>query len=84
MAINIKNDKVCGLIRQAAERAGRPQTSVLEEALERYLRDLPAQPTTTDRVSDILHTIDSRLTTVDIVVAQDELLDLYDERGLPR
>ena len=34
MALNIKNERVCRLAKEAAERTGRTQVSVLEEALE--------------------------------------------------
>ena len=42
MALNIKNERVHELAREAAHRSGRSQTSVIEEALERYLAALPA------------------------------------------
>ena len=39
MALNIKNERVCRLAKQAAELTGRSQVSVLEEALEAYLAE---------------------------------------------
>ncbi len=39
MALNIKNQRVCDLAREAARRTGRSQVSVIEEALERLLRE---------------------------------------------
>ncbi|MGI8677800.1 MAG: type II toxin-antitoxin system VapB family antitoxin [Jatrophihabitans sp.] len=40
MSLNIKNEKVHDLAREAAKRAGKSQTSVIEDALRRYLADL--------------------------------------------
>ncbi len=42
MSLNIKNERVHELVREAARRTGRSQTSVVEAALEAYLRDLDA------------------------------------------
>ena len=40
MGLNIKNQRVHELARQAASRTGKSQTSVIEEALRRYLDEL--------------------------------------------
>ena len=42
MALNIKNERVCRLAKEAAERTGRSQVSVLEAALEDYLAKVSA------------------------------------------
>lgn len=43
MALNIKNERVCALARDVAERTGQTQTSAIETALEAYLRVLLEQ-----------------------------------------
>lgn len=40
MSLNIKNERVHDLVREAARRTGKSQTSVVEEALRRYLEEL--------------------------------------------
>lgn len=40
MSLNIKNEAVHELVREAARRTGQSQTSVVEIALQRYLADL--------------------------------------------
>jgi antitoxin VapB len=40
VSLNIKNERVHELARQAARRTGKSQTAVIEEALERYVGDL--------------------------------------------
>ncbi len=39
MGLNIKNERVCALAREAARRTGLNQTSVIEEALSRLLKE---------------------------------------------
>lgn len=43
MALNIKNERVCALAREVAERTGQTQTAAIETALEARLRELVAQ-----------------------------------------
>lgn len=84
MAINIKNERVCELVREAASRTGQPQVSVLEAALTRYLADLVAdEPSRSDRVEEILARIDASLTAKDKATMRATMDGLYDERGLP-
>ena len=40
MSLNIKNERVHELAREAARRTGKSQTRVIEEALEKLLADL--------------------------------------------
>lgn len=40
MGLNIKNERVCALAREAAARSGQSQTSAIESALEAYLETL--------------------------------------------
>lgn len=89
MSLNIKNQRVHDLAREAARITGKSQTSVIEEALERLLADYGV-----DRERErINRTIDDvkRLAAdyrADMTRVNDEILtieDLYDEAtGLPR
>ena len=89
MSLNIKNERVHALAREAARITGKSQTSVIEEALVRLLRDYgadPAEARKVERTDDILRAA---------AAFRDELArppgpplrieDLYDdETGLPR
>jgi len=92
MALNIKNERVCRLAKEAAERTGRSQVSVLEAALERYLAELSAAETAraqdrAARVARVRATVTSYnagLTDEDRAAVRrfmDE--EMYDEDGLP-
>lgn len=84
MGLNIKNERVHELAREAARRTGRSQTSVIEEALARLLADLGHESQEADRlaqVHDILRDVDQRLTDDDRARLSTE--HLYDDRGLP-
>lgn len=87
MSLNIKNQRVHDLAREAAARTGLSQTGVIEEALERLLAGLGPSGGGDDR----RHRIDMFLSEVDVVVTDEmraavrEAEDgLYDARGLPR
>ena len=84
MGLNIKNDHVHDLARQAARLTGLSQTGVIESALERYLADLtpPDAATRLARVHEILADVDRRLTDTDRAALSTD--DLYDDAGLPR
>ncbi|HEY5484876.1 MAG TPA: type II toxin-antitoxin system VapB family antitoxin [Propionibacteriaceae bacterium] len=86
MSLNIKNERVHQLVRDAAQRTGLSQTSVVEEALKHYLRDLDEQQSATRRrVDEILAVFDARLTDQDRAEMTKMMDDLYDdETGLPR
>lgn len=93
MSLNIKNERTHALVRELAKRTGLSQTSAVEEAVVRYLRDLDEQAVDdagTDRVA-------ARRARIDLVRSQikadvnlparsrehvDEIL--YDEFGLLR
>ncbi|MCK0111544.1 type II toxin-antitoxin system VapB family antitoxin [Ornithinimicrobium sp. F0845] len=84
MAINIKNPHVVELVRRAAHASGRSQVSVLEEALERYLRDLePRASRSPDRIGEILATLDAAITPADAEAIRLTIDSLYDDEGLP-
>lgn len=83
MAINIKNERVCALVRRAAAVTGRPQITVLEEALERYLAELPTGTDHDERLDRVLEGIDRRMTPDVRAALRRDMDDLYDEQGLP-
>ncbi|MGG5257537.1 type II toxin-antitoxin system VapB family antitoxin [Phycicoccus avicenniae] len=84
MSLNIKNERVHALAREAAARTGRSQTSVIEAALEDYLAalDRPDDEAARRRtVGDLLARIDAHLTDEDRRLLTSD--DLYDAYGLP-
>ncbi|WP_159622784.1 type II toxin-antitoxin system VapB family antitoxin [Ruania rhizosphaerae] len=83
MSLNIKNERVHELAREAARRAGTSQTSAIEAALEQYLRSFDAT-TAAARSADLdflLHDVRTRLHAAGASLSTD---DLYDDQGLPR
>lgn len=87
MALNIKNDRVHELAREAAARTGMTQTSALEMALEQYLAGLTAAPDPSagrlDRARELVGQIQAGLTEEDREAMRDHLSKMYDEDGLP-
>ncbi|MFF3222635.1 type II toxin-antitoxin system VapB family antitoxin [Nocardia suismassiliense] len=84
--MNIKNEKVHALVREAAERTGMSQTSVVEEALKRMLKELDAEreaarQTRKARLWEIVADIDARMTPETRTLLTTD--DLYDDQGLP-
>lgn len=86
MGLNIKNERVHELARQAARRTGATQTSAIEAALVSYLATLDA-PTESEerqeRLTSLLRMIDARLTNADRAAIRRDLKNLYDDHGLP-
>jgi len=83
MSLNIKNERVHDLAREAAQRTGQSQTRVIEVALLEYLAHLKVDLVDRrNRIDALLGEIDHRLSDSD----RDSLStdDLYDEIGLPR
>jgi antitoxin VapB len=85
MSLNIKNERVHALVRQAADRTGRSQTSVVEEALREYLDRLEQEHSRVEkdrRVDEILADMHARLAAIPggLDLSTDYL---YDENGLP-
>lgn len=84
MSLNIKNERVHDLAREAAQRTGRTQTSVIEEALAQLLEGLQRDEGPEARraeVRRILDDVDRRLTDDDRVRMSTD--HLYDEHGAP-
>ena len=62
MGLNIKNEAVCELARQAAQLTGKSQTSVIEAALRDYLRAFSQarkQQDQQQRVAELLSALDA-------------------------
>ncbi len=83
MALNIKNERVCRLAKQAAAVSGLSQTSVLEKALEAYLAEHEAATARRDAEAEVLlKRMQAAIRRGDVVRTVE---DLYDEAtGLPR
>ena len=77
MSLNIKNERVHDLAREAARRTGMNQTGVIEAALEQLLA----------RLDDEAGTIDQLIAGLQKDVGGHGRLstdDMYDDAGLPR
>ncbi len=76
MSLNIKNERVHDLAREAARRTGMSQTSVIEVALERLLADMSDEGAIDRLIAGLQKDVAThgRLSTD----------DLYDEAGAPR
>lgn len=92
MSLNIKNEQVHALAREAARRTGRTQTSVVETALEQFIASLDTAEGTAeselsrrrDRTARILAEVDELLTSEDREAMRQTMDDLYDDLGLPK
>ena len=86
MSLNIKNEHVHELAREAARLTGKSQTSVIEEALEKLLADLEHERRKVGLKEDIMAiAADFHARTLaagDGPLSSDWLYD--DETGLPR
>ena len=86
MSLNIKNEHVHALAREAALLTGRSQTSVIEEALERLLADLEHERRQIGLKEDIMAIASDFKARMDAAgdgpLSSDWLYD--DETGLPR
>jgi antitoxin VapB len=86
MSLNIKNERVHALAREAARRTGKTQTSVIEEALTRLLADLEA-PEADERLGQVdlvLARVDAVMTDEIRAAVRRDLDEMYDDSGLPR
>lgn len=84
MSLNIKNERVHALAKEAARRTGMSQTSVIEQALTRLLDELRQPADSNDRLASVLEIaadFDRRLSPEQR--AQLSTDQLYDDRGLP-
>lgn len=91
MSLNIKNEHVHALAREAARRAGTSQTSAIEKALEEYLSRLETTDDRAaatgdvrrDRVDQVLADVDAIVTDADRRRLRELQESLYDDSGLP-
>ncbi|MDO5093295.1 MAG: type II toxin-antitoxin system VapB family antitoxin [Propionibacteriaceae bacterium] len=88
MALNIKNERVCLLARQAAQRAGTSQVEALEHALEDFLAKMPGPDNADERrarlLDSALEEFYTSLSEEDRSVIRLAANDMYDPDGLPR
>ncbi len=86
MSLNIKNERVCRLAKEAAALTGQSQVSVLEQALEAFIEERSRPPREGDAGPDDLDRLIERMR---VAIRQADVIrtvdDLYDEAtGLPR
>lgn len=84
MALNIKNERVHALAREAAAQTGKTQTGAIEQALEelleRHRRDSDEERRRDEEIRRLLDDIHARVKAGPPLMDIDEL---YDEDGLP-
>ena len=89
MALNIKNERVHDLAREAARRTGATQVSALEAALEQYLAALgddeavPSSERKLAQAQEIAGAMRDSLTDADRAAMKADLEGMYDDHGLP-
>lgn len=85
MSLNIKNERTHERVRELAALTGLSQTSAVEDAVERRLRELQAaDDQRSARIDSLLARIRAELTDADREALRRAERDLYDEAGLPR
>lgn len=87
VGLNIKNERVCALAKQAAAEFDMSQTSVIEKALEEYLARHSAEQEKAARLARARRTLDEihgMLTDEDVAEMKAFQEDMYDEMGLPK
>ena len=85
MSLNIKNEHTHERVRRLASLTGLSQTSAVEDAVERRLRELEAADSQRDaRIDALLARIRGELTVADRHALRQAAEDLYDDAGLPR
>lgn len=80
MSLNIKNPRVHSLAREAAQRTGQTQTSVIEQALEQYLRSLDSDADRRRQIDELVSEMAERIADSGGSLSTD---GLYDQYGLP-
>lgn len=81
MGLNIKNEQVCALAREASARTGLSQTAVIGQALTAYLAGLPE--TRNDRLEQLrafLTDFDARTAPSDVVAMRTAAEHMYDDQ----
>lgn len=86
VSLNIKNEHVHALAKEAARRTGATQTGVIEQALEQLLASLDARAdddARRRRLDELMAEIRAETTEQDRAEVQRTMDQMYDERGLP-
>lgn len=86
MSLNIKNERVHDLAREAARLTGMSQTAVIEEALRRYVDELAevgAEAGRQHRLDLLFAEIKLEMTDEKRAAMDHVMESLYDEKGLP-
>ena len=87
MGLNIKNERVHELAREAARRTGRTQTWAIQLALENLLAETDPALRAGEkrrRIDLVLGAVDAAMTDELRAALVSEAENLYDEQGLPR
>lgn len=85
MALNIKNQRVCDLAREAAERFNTTQVDVIEKALQELLHS--KEQRRAERYERIMAAVDelhASFTDEEREALRNVDQEIYDEDGLPR
>lgn len=85
MALNIKNQRVCDLAREAAERFNTTQVDVIEKALQELLHS--EEQRRAERYERIMAAVDelhASFTDEEREALRNVDQEIYDEDGLPR
>ena len=86
MSLNIKNERVCRLAKEAAALTGQTQVRVLEPALERFIEERSKAVEAQERIrrtTALLAEIHAHITDEDRAAATRFMEEMYDENGLP-
>jgi len=84
MALNIKNERVCRLAKEAAALTGQTQVRVLEQALERFIEERSKAAEAQERFRRVQEILASYTVTDEERAATKRFMEeMYDENGLP-
>lgn len=87
MSLNIKNERVHALAREAAELTGTTQTGAIEQALERLIAEHRGRQIDRDRlrrIDGLGAWLAENITDADRAAVDQAMAEMYDEHGLPR
>ena len=87
MGLNIKNERVCALAREAAELIGTTQTGAIEKALVSLIAEHRAAQAKVDksaRIDELMKWLAANITDEDRAAIDRTMEEMYDEDGLPR
>lgn len=86
MSLNIKNERVHELAREAARLTGKSQTAVIAEALEKYVAEVSGvgeRAARRHRLDVVFAEIQATVTDADRAATKKVMDEMYDENGLP-